>query len=82
MISFNAFSESGFFLNENFSIFSPSKTESLDFISLSSYWKLLAMVHNSSGFKSSKTVIDLGTGFEQYENVWFSPEIKVSYEVI
>ena len=34
----------------------------------------------SSGFKSKKTKFDLGTSFEQYEDVFFSPEIDVAYE--
>ena len=36
----------------------------------------------SSGFKSSKTGFELGTGFEQYENVFFSPEIILAFEDI
>ena len=36
----------------------------------------------SSGFKSSKTGFVLGTGYEQYEDVFFSPEINVAFEDI
>ena len=36
----------------------------------------------ASGFKSSKTGFNLGTSFEQYENIWFSPEIITSWEDI
>ena len=36
----------------------------------------------TSGFKSSKTGFVLGTGFEQYENVFFTPEINVQFEDI
>ena len=34
----------------------------------------------SSGYKSSLTNIDLGTVFEQYQNVYFSPEFKATFE--
>jgi len=34
----------------------------------------------TSGFKSSKTVFDLGTGFEQYENVFLTPDLNISFE--
>lgn len=37
---------------------------------------------SSSGFKSSRTGFNLGTGFEQYENFFFTPEIIVTYEDI
>ena len=37
---------------------------------------------NSSGFKSSKTGFELGTGFEQYEDVFISPDISVAWEDI
>jgi len=37
---------------------------------------------STSGFKSSKTDINLGTAFEQYEDVWFSPELTLSFEDI
>ena len=37
---------------------------------------------NSSGFKSSKTGLDLGTSFEQYENVFIRPNLNVSFEDI
>jgi len=36
----------------------------------------------NSGFKSNKTGFNLGTSFEQYENIWFSPEITTSWEEI
>ncbi len=36
----------------------------------------------SSGFKSSKTGFKLGTGFEQYENIFISPGISASWEDI
>ena len=35
---------------------------------------------DTSGFKSSKTGFELGTAFEQYENVWFSPELTLHFE--
>ena len=37
---------------------------------------------NTSGFQSSRTGFELGTGFEQYENVFFSPEISIAFEDI
>lgn len=37
---------------------------------------------SSSGFKSSKTGFVLGTGFEQYEDLWFTPEISGAFEDI
>tara|TARA_Y100000590_G_scaffold28192_2_gene31647 strand:+ start:1986 stop:4232 length:2247 start_codon:yes stop_codon:yes gene_type:complete len=36
----------------------------------------------NSGYKSSKTGFSVGTDFEQYQNVFFSPEISVSFEDI
>ena len=36
----------------------------------------------ASGFKSSKTGFKLGTSFEQYENIYFSPELSTSWEDI
>tara|TARA_Y100000590_G_scaffold268337_1_gene301406 strand:- start:2404 stop:4647 length:2244 start_codon:yes stop_codon:yes gene_type:complete len=36
----------------------------------------------NSGFKSSRTGFDLGTSFEQYENVYFSPNISITHEKI
>ncbi len=36
----------------------------------------------ASGFKSSKTGFNLGTAFEQYENLWFAPAFSMSYEDI
>ena len=36
----------------------------------------------NSGYKSSKTGFSLGTDFEQYQNVFISPEIEVSFEDI
>ncbi len=36
----------------------------------------------NSGYKSSKTGFALGTDFEQYQNVFISPEIEVSFEDI
>jgi outer membrane protein insertion porin family len=36
----------------------------------------------SSGFKSKKTGFILGTSFEQYENVFFSPQINLAFEDI
>ncbi len=36
----------------------------------------------TSGFKSSKTGFVLGTGFEQYEDLFFTPEINVQFEDI
>jgi len=37
---------------------------------------------SAGGFKSSKTGFKLGTGFEQYENIFISPEISTSWEDI
>ena len=37
---------------------------------------------NTSGFQSSRTGFELGTGFEQYENVFISPEISIAFEDI
>ena len=37
---------------------------------------------SSSGFKSSRTGFNLGTSFEQYENIFFSPEITTAFEDI
>ena len=37
---------------------------------------------NTSGFQSSRTGFALGTGFEQYENVFISPEISIALEDI
>ena len=36
----------------------------------------------TSGFKSSRTGFELGTGFEQYEDIFFTPEITVQFEDI
>jgi len=36
----------------------------------------------SSGYESSKTGFSLGTGFEQYENIFLAPAISLSYEDI
>jgi len=36
----------------------------------------------ASGYESSKTGFNLGTSFEQYENIYFSPEISLAYEDI
>jgi len=36
----------------------------------------------TSGFKSSKTGILLGTGFEQYENLFFSPALDITFEEV
>ena len=36
----------------------------------------------TSGFKSSKTGFSLATSFEQYENVYLSPNIRVAFEDI
>ena len=36
----------------------------------------------SSGYKSNKTGWSIGTEFEQYENIFFSPSISVSHEKI
>jgi len=37
---------------------------------------------NSSGFQSSRTGIQLGTGFEQYQNVFISPRFTAAFEDI
>ena len=37
---------------------------------------------NTSGFQSSRTGFELGTGFEQYENVFISPSISIALEDI
>ena len=37
---------------------------------------------NTSGFQSSRTGFELGTAFEQYENVFISPEISIALEDI
>jgi len=37
---------------------------------------------SSSGFKSSKTGFSLGTGFEQYEDIYFTPALAIAYEEI
>jgi len=37
---------------------------------------------NSSGFKSSKTGFNLGTSFEQYQNVFIAPNISTAFEDI
>ncbi len=37
---------------------------------------------STTGYKSSNTGFNLGTSFEQYENIFFAPEITVSHEVI
>ena len=37
---------------------------------------------NTSGFQSSRTGFELGTGFEQYENVFIYPEISIALEDI
>ncbi len=34
----------------------------------------------TSGFKSSVSKFNLGTVFEQYQDVWFSPELKLTFE--
>ena len=36
----------------------------------------------SSGYESKRTGYSLGTNFEQYENVYLSPEIKMLYESV
>ena len=33
-----------------------------------------------NGYKTNKTAFSLGTGFEQFENVFFSPKLSNSYE--
>ena len=37
---------------------------------------------NTTGFKSSRTGFNLGTSFEQYEQIYVSPEISISHEDI
>ena len=37
---------------------------------------------NSSGFKSSRTGLNLGTSFEQYQNVFIGPDITTAFEDI
>jgi len=37
---------------------------------------------STTGYKSSRSGLSLGTSFEQYENIWFSPEIAVNHEKI
>ncbi len=37
---------------------------------------------DTSGFESSKTGFVLGTGFEQYEDLFFSPELTIAFEEI
>ena len=37
---------------------------------------------NTSGFSSSKTGFGLGTTFEQYEDIYFSPKIDLAFEDI
>jgi outer membrane protein insertion porin family len=37
---------------------------------------------STSGFKSSKTTMNLGTAYEQFEDVWFAPEMTMSFEDI
>ncbi len=37
---------------------------------------------STSGYKSSRTGFVLGTGFEQYEDFFFSPEIDVTFEEV
>jgi len=36
----------------------------------------------SSGFKSSKTGFEIGTGFEQYEDLFFTPNLTLAFEDI
>ena len=36
----------------------------------------------TTGYESTRTGFNLGTSFEQYENIYFSPGISVSHEVI
>ena len=35
---------------------------------------------SDNGYKTNKTAFSLGTGFEQFENVFFSPKLSNSYE--
>ena len=37
---------------------------------------------SSSGYKSSKTGFSVGTGFEQYENIYIAPNISLAFEDI
>jgi len=37
---------------------------------------------NTSGYKSSRTGLNFGTSFEQYENIYISPELSVTHEDI
>jgi len=37
---------------------------------------------NNSGYKSTKTGFLLGTGFEQYQNIWISPALSLAFEDI
>ena len=37
---------------------------------------------NNSGYKSTKTGFLLGTGFEQYQNIWISPALSLAFESI
>ena len=43
---------------------------------------LLKIELPSSGYESSTTGFELGTEFEQYENIYFSPSLNASYEKI
>ena len=36
----------------------------------------------TTGYKSDKTGFNLGTSFEQYENLWFSPRLSIEHEDI
>ena len=36
----------------------------------------------TTGYKSARTGFNIGTNFEQYENVYFAPEVSVSHETI
>jgi len=36
----------------------------------------------TTGYKSARTGFNIGTSFEQYENIYFSPELSVSHEDI
>ncbi len=36
----------------------------------------------TTGYKSDRTGFNLGTSFEQYENLWFSPKINLQHETI
>ena len=37
---------------------------------------------NTSGYKSSRSGLNFGTSFEQYENIYISPELSVTHEDI